>query len=134
MQIPIYFKWIRKIAKNDYYVSRVCLSVRPSFRMKQVDSPWKDFHEIWYLRIFRNSVDKIEVLLTSDKNNSTLHEDQFTFWSHFAEFFLEWKVFRIKVVEKIEPQFLFNGLFREFCRLEIIRKSIAKPGRPQMTI
>ena len=34
----------------------ICLSVRPSIRMtlevKQLDSHWMDFHEIWYLQIF----------------------------------------------------------------------------------
>jgi len=28
------------------------LSVRPSVRMEQLGSHWKDFHEIWYLSIF----------------------------------------------------------------------------------
>ena len=28
-----------------------------------------DFHEIWYLSIFRKPVDKIQVSLNSDKNN-----------------------------------------------------------------
>ena len=28
-----------------------------------------DFHEIWYLSIFRNSVAKIQVLLKSNKHN-----------------------------------------------------------------
>ena len=31
--------------------------------------PWKDFHKIWYLRIFQKSVGKIQVSLTFDKNN-----------------------------------------------------------------
>jgi len=47
----------------------VCLSVRPSFRMGQTGSHWKDFHETWYLSNFRESVEKIQVLLKSEKNN-----------------------------------------------------------------
>ena len=27
------------------------MSVRPSFRMEQLDSHWTDLHEIWYLRV-----------------------------------------------------------------------------------
>ena len=42
----------------------------PSVRMEQLGSQWTDFHEIWNLSIFRNSVDKIEVLPKSDKNNA----------------------------------------------------------------
>ena len=37
----------------------VCLSVNPSFRMEQ----WfyeADFHEIWYLSVFRKSSEKIK--------------------------------------------------------------------------
>jgi hypothetical protein len=40
----------------------------PSARMEQLGSHWTDFHEIWYLSIFRNSVEKIQVSLKSDKN------------------------------------------------------------------
>jgi hypothetical protein len=47
--------------------------------MKQLGSHWMDFHEIWYLSIFRKSVKKIEVSLLSDKNNGTLREDKYTF-------------------------------------------------------
>ena len=37
--------------------------------MEQLGSHWTDFNEIWYLRIFRKSVKKIQVSLKSDKNN-----------------------------------------------------------------
>ena len=47
------------------FVMTVCLSVR----VEQLGSNWTDFHEIRYLRIFRKHVEKIQVLLTSDKNN-----------------------------------------------------------------
>jgi hypothetical protein len=45
----------------------VCLSVclSPSVRMEQLVSHWTDFHEIWYLSIFRKS---IQVPLKSDNN------------------------------------------------------------------
>jgi hypothetical protein len=45
------------------------MSVRPSVRMEQLGYHWTDFHEIWYLRIFRKSVEKIQVSLNSVKNN-----------------------------------------------------------------
>jgi hypothetical protein len=49
------------------------MSVRPSFRpslhLKQLGSHWTDFNEIVYLSSFKKSVDKIEVLLKSDKKN-----------------------------------------------------------------
>ena len=59
------FRRFRKIGKGDYYLSHVRLSVR----MEQLDSHWKDFDKIWYLRFFRKSVERIQVSLKSDKNN-----------------------------------------------------------------
>jgi hypothetical protein len=44
-------------------------SVRPPLRMEQLDSHWTDFDEICFLGLFRKSVEKIQVLLKSDKNN-----------------------------------------------------------------
>jgi hypothetical protein len=46
-----------------------CLSVRLSVGMEQLDSIWKDLHEISHLYIFRKSVEVIQVSLKSDKNN-----------------------------------------------------------------
>ena len=40
-----------------------------SVHIEQVGRHWTDFHEIWYLIIFRNSVEKVQALLKSDKNN-----------------------------------------------------------------
>ena len=34
--------------------------VCPSVRMAELDSHWKDFHEMWYWRIFRKYVEKIK--------------------------------------------------------------------------
>jgi len=52
-----------------------CLSVR----VEKLGFHWTDFHEILYLRIFRESVAKIQVSLKSDKNNSgTSHVDRYT--------------------------------------------------------
>ena len=44
------------------------MTVRPSVLMDQLDSHWTDFHQIWCLRIFRKSVEKIQVSLHSGKN------------------------------------------------------------------
>jgi len=44
------------------------MSVRPSVRMEQLGSHWKDFHEMWYFSMFRKTVQKIQVPLKSDKN------------------------------------------------------------------
>jgi len=59
------FRCFRKITKSDYEFRHVWPS---ALRMEQLRSHWADFHEIWYLRILRKSVEKIEISLKSDKN------------------------------------------------------------------
>ena len=57
-----------------------CLSVRPpSVRMKKLGSHLTDFREIWYLSIFRKSIEKIQVHYNLTKIMDTLHEAQYTF-------------------------------------------------------
>jgi putative Mn2+ efflux pump MntP len=46
---------VRKIATISFVMS-VRLIVRPSVLMEQLGSHWSDFHENWYLKIFRKSV------------------------------------------------------------------------------
>ena len=56
-----------------------CLSVCPFVRMEQRGCYWTNFHEIWYLSIFRKYVQKIHVSLKYDENKRYLHEDLCTF-------------------------------------------------------
>ena len=47
-----------------------CLSIYQSAWYNSAPLPhWTDFYEILYLSIFRKSVEKIQILLNSDKNN-----------------------------------------------------------------
>jgi hypothetical protein len=58
------FICVRQNAKKGSLSSYlfVCLSVsllvHPSVHMEQLGSQWKNFHEIWYLKIFRKTVEK----------------------------------------------------------------------------
>jgi hypothetical protein len=52
----------RRIAKSGIF-RRDC----PSALNEQLGSHWKDFREIWYLNIFRQSVENIHVWLKSGK-------------------------------------------------------------------
>jgi hypothetical protein len=45
------------------------MSVRLSVRMEQLGTHWTDFGEILYLSLIRKPVEKVQVLLKSDKNN-----------------------------------------------------------------
>ena len=95
------------------------LHVRLSVHMEQLGSHWADFHEIWYLKIFRKSVEKIQLSLKS--NNSKGHfawRPIYIFLSSLAHFFLEWEMFQIKVVEKIRTHILCSvTFFWKSCRL-----------------
>jgi hypothetical protein len=58
----LYFRRLCKIEGNGCQLRHFC----PSVRVEQLGSHWTDFDETWY---FRKSVEKIKVLLKSDKNN-----------------------------------------------------------------
>jgi hypothetical protein len=58
------FRGVRIIAKSDYRVLYVFV------RTEQLGPHWTDFHEILYLSAFRKSVEEIQVLLKSGKNNA----------------------------------------------------------------
>jgi hypothetical protein len=66
-------KFLGTFAKLQKGTISFAMSVRPSlhpyFCMEQLSSHCKDFHQVWYLRIFQKSVKKIKVLLKSDKSN-----------------------------------------------------------------
>ena len=96
--------------------------------MEQLGSHWPVFS--WnciYMSIFLKSVEQIQFSLKSDKNNGTLHLDQYTFWSYLAQFFLEWKMFQAKVVEKIKTHIVCSITPPE-------NRAVYEPDRPQMTI
>ena len=59
---------VRKVTKSNLLASS-CLSVCLSVRIETLGSQCRNFHEIWYLNIFRKSVEKIQISLKSDKQN-----------------------------------------------------------------
>jgi hypothetical protein len=114
-----FFRRFRIIAKSDYYLRQV-LSVRLSVRTEQLGSHWTDFHEIWYLWIFRKTAKRIQVSLKSDKINGTLLQAQYTFLTTSRSVLLRMinvsdKSFR----ENQNTYFVFSNFFffRKSCRL-----------------
>ena len=100
------------------FVMSVCLSVRPrgtiwlllngfSWTMK-----FKDF-------FFENLLRKLKDWLICDKNNGFFTwRPLYIYGQHLAEFFLEWKMFQTKVVEKITTHVLCSiTCFWKSCRL-----------------
>jgi len=61
---------IGAFAKLQVVTISFVVSVRLPIRMEQLGSHWTDFHDIWYLRIFRKCVVKIQVPLQYDRYSS----------------------------------------------------------------
>ena len=96
------------------------MSVRLSVRIEQLGCHWTDFHEISYLKIFRKSVEEIQVSLKSEKNNgyftwrSMYNVDHISLISFQNE-----KCFRQNCGENQNTHFVFSNFFfpRKSCRL-----------------
>jgi len=84
------------------------MSVRLPVRMEQLGCRWKDFYEILHLRIFRKSVENIQILLTSDKNNAHLHEDLCIFMVISSCIILKMRIFRTNFVDNTKYTFYFQ--------------------------
>jgi len=62
-----------------------------------------------YLSIFRKYVEKIEVFFLIWQSNGYFPWRRlFILWHSLAELFLEWGMFRTKIVEKIKKKTCFN--------------------------
>ena len=82
--------------------------------MKELRSYRTPFREILYLSIFRKCVEKIHVLLKSDKNTGILHENEYTF-----------KITSRSFVENIKTHILCSVTFFFNCTVyEIMWKHI----------
>jgi hypothetical protein len=65
-----------------------------------------------------------------------LHEDQYAFSSHAAQFFLELETFQTKIVQKIKTHILrpITFFFENLVVCEIMWRNIGEPDRPQMAM
>jgi hypothetical protein len=95
------------------------MSIRLSVRIHKHGSHWTDCHEVWYLRIFRKSVEKLHVSLKSDKNKRYFTWKPIKFLWYLAHFFLDWEMLQAKPVEKIKTHILYSKtlFFRKSCRV-----------------
>jgi hypothetical protein len=90
-------------------------------------------YDIWVF--FKNTAEKIQISLKSDNNKWCSTWPIIRFWSYLAHFFLEWEMFRTKVVEKIKTHFIFNNFF--FWKTVLygrMWKYIVELDRPQMNV
>ena len=112
-----------------------CLSVCPSFHVEKLDSHWTEFYEILYLSVFRKAVQKIQVLLKSDKNNRYFTwrpmyiYDNIALISSYNE-----KCCTQNCREIQNTHFVFSKFVENRTVCEIMWKNTVQPDRPQMTI
>ena len=66
------------------FVVPVC----PVVRKEQIGSQWTDFHDILYLSIFRNLIEKNQISFKSDKNNVYLAWRPIYILWYLAQYFL----------------------------------------------
>jgi len=108
------------MAKSDRFVKSVSVS------MEQLRSNWRDFHEIWYRRIFRKSVEKIQVSLKPDKNNGSLHEDLLYIYDNISLSSCTFMISCSVLVHLYLAQFLYiyGNISLSSCILMIISCSV----------
>jgi hypothetical protein len=108
---PQFFRRFTKISKMKYYLRRVCLLVRTSIFIEHFCSRWKNFREIWFLRIFLKSVGTIRFLLKSDKNIGYFTWSPVYFFYISSSCFLRMRNVSDKFVEKIKRHISFSVTF-----------------------
>ena len=110
------------------------MSVHPSVRMEQLGSQWTDFHEIWYLCIFRQSAEKVQISLKSEENYGYFTWRSMYVYDVFLSILLRMTMFQTKVVKEINTHFISQNFLFENCSVyEVMWKNTVGPGRPQMT-
>ena len=116
INITYFSAWVRACAKLRKATTNFVMYVRPSALTNSAPTG-----RFWWNLIFEGfffcwkSV-KIQVSSKSDKNNRYFYMKTFShLWQYLAEFFLEWEIFRIKVVEKIKTHIS--------CSVTLLRKS-----------
>ena len=104
---------IRRIAKRNYWLRHVCVSVyptvHPSVTTQQLCYLWMDFHKILVFSILKNMSRKFNFHLNLTRITDTL-------CSHLVHFFLERGMFQTEVVGKIKTHIMFKNYFRKSCR------------------
>ena len=89
------FAKLRKAKIN--FVTTACLAVS----IEQLGSHWRDFHNIWYMWIFQESFEKIQISF-----------NYFT-WRpiYIYNNVLQWEMFQAQVVEKNQPHNIYIYIY-----------------------
>jgi hypothetical protein len=100
------YRCLGTFAKLRKATINLVVSVLP----ERLGSHWTDFHEIWYLSIFRKKkpVEKLQVSLKPDEYRVLYRRTTRHFWSSLSQFFLEWDVSDKSCRENQNTHFVFD--------------------------
>ena len=131
-----HFRRIRKNTGKKRLSAASHLSVRLSVYKEQQASQWTDYDDIWYLSIFRKSVEKIQVSLQSDKNNSYFKWRPVHIYDYISVSYSQNENVSKKVKERIKTHILCSiNFFPENCAVyKTMLKNTVKPDRPHTTV
>ena len=101
------YELLAALAKMLKATRSFVMPVRLSLLMTQFGTHWTYLHEIWYLRYFRKSVNKIPVPLKSVKLNNTLNAVEYIF-------FIISRLFLIRIRNVSNESFIDNQIIH-FC-------------------
>jgi hypothetical protein len=120
-----FFRCCRKIAKSDYFLRHVSLSVCPSAWSTSTVSEWI-FMKFVTRVFFGNLWRKFKFHWNMKGIRRILHEDLCTFMIVSRWIHLRMRIFSDKIIEKIKIHILFSKLFfRKSCRLwDNVEKSL----------
>ena len=110
----------------------ICLSICTAL----LSYHWTDFCGILYMSIFVKSLIKFRFHENLRRMAVLYVKTCIHLWYCLAQFFLEWKMFQTKVVEKIRTHISWSVAFlRKSYRLwDNVEKYGVQPGRSQMTV
>jgi hypothetical protein len=97
--------------------------------------PLVGFHEIFYFRLIRKSVEKRKISLKSDKNDGYLHEDLCTFMIMSRSIGYRMRNVSEKVVVRITTYVSCSIFFRNSAVYESMWKNMVRAGQAtQLTV
>jgi len=110
------------------FVMSLCLSVLNN------SSHWNEFLGIWYLSIFKKSVENIQVSLKSNRKKRVVYMKTCAHLRYYlAQFFSEGEIFQTNV-ETVKTHILFWINFSVSRAVyEVMWKNMVEPNRPRMT-
>jgi hypothetical protein len=110
------------------------MSIRPS-ALNNSAHTGRIFMKFGFWVFFETIARKLKFYYNRTRITDTLLKTNINLWSYLAHFFLEWEMFRTKVVEEIKTHILSSTtFFLNHTVYETRCKNIVQPEGPQMTI